>query len=280
MYIKCRIENFEDIYKDLIREENKEEYRKIGKELFENNKREIMNNLDKYISPNGKIQVNSLEEDWFPKVDADIFLSHSHQDEEKAILLAGFLNKKFSIKTFIDSIIWKNSLDLLKKIDDEYNRTENGSYSYRGSTWAATNVNLILMMALTKMIDKCECAFFLETPNSLEISSSNDEKNTGSPWIYSEIEILNKIRKKPLKRFEHSLESLEIFKSDSFPQFRYELNLEKFYLVNLKVLKKWIEGDIYQNQIDEILKQFENSHNYKNIKSLDKLYKILEEKNE
>lgn len=269
MYIKCKIENFKDIYDNLIGEINEEKYYKIGKKIFEDNENEIIKKLDKYLSPTGKIEVNSLEKDWFPEVEADIFLSHSHQDEKKAIILAGFLKENFSIKTFIDSIIWKNSLDLLKKIDDEYNKQLNGSYSYSGSTWAATNVNLILMMALMKMMDKCECAFFLETPNSLQISSSNKKENTGSPWIYSEIEILNRIRKLPLKRPKVAMESVEKSNEDIFNlQFEYNLNFSDFYKINLEIFRKWL------NSIEPSYSR------YKNLDSLDKLYKILEEKNE
>lgn len=83
MYIKCKIENFKDIYDNLIGERNEEKYYKIGKKIFEDNENEIIKKLDKYLSPTGKIEVNSLEKDWFPEVEADIFLSHSHQDEKK-----------------------------------------------------------------------------------------------------------------------------------------------------------------------------------------------------
>lgn len=277
MYIKCKIEHFKDIYDNLIGEINEEKYYKIGKKIFEDNENEIIKKLDKYLSPTGKIEVNSLEKDWFPEVEADIFLSHSHQDEKKAIILAGFLKENFSIKTFIDSIIWKNSLDLLKKIDDEYNKQLNGSYSYSGSTWAATNVNLILMMALMKMMDKCECAFFLETPNSLQISSSNKKENTGSPWIYSEIEILNRIRKIPLKRPKSIIESIKKHNEDIFNlQFEYNLNFSDFYKINLEIFRKWVSS---KNSIEQY-EVYASNYRYKNLKSLDKLYKILEEKNE
>ncbi len=277
MYIKCKIENFKDIYDSLIKKENEERYYEIGKKIFEDNESEIIKKLDEYISPTGKIEVDSLEKDWFPKVEADIFLSHSHQDEKKAIILAGFLKKEFSIKTFIDSIIWKNSLDLLKKIDDKYNKQSNGSYSYSGSTWAATNVNLILMMALMKMMDKCECAFFLETPNSLQISSSNKKENTGSPWIYSEIEILNRIRKLPLKRPKVAMESVKKSNEDIFNlQFEYNLNFSDFYKINLEIFRKWLFS---KNNIEQY-KIYDGHFKYKNLESLDKLYKILGEKNE
>lgn len=277
MYIKCKIEHFKDIYDSLIGEINEEKYYKIGKKIFEDNENKIIKKLDKYLSPTGKIEVNSLEKDWFPEVEADIFLSHSHQDEKKAIILAGFLKENFSIKTFIDSIIWKNSLDLLKKIDDEYNKQLNGSYSYSGSTWAATNVNLILMMALMKMMDKCECAIFLETPNSLQISSSNKKENTGSPWIYSEIEILNRIRKIPLKRPKSIIESIKKHNEDIFNlQFEYNLNFSDFYKINLEIFRKWVSS---KNSIEQY-EVYASNYKYKNLESLDKLYKILEEKNE
>ena len=35
------------------------------------------------------ISAAKIEKDWFPHFDADIFLSHSHRDEELAIKFAG-----------------------------------------------------------------------------------------------------------------------------------------------------------------------------------------------
>lgn len=126
------------------------------------------------------------------------------------------------------------------------------------------------------MMDKCECAFFLETPNSLQISSSNKKENTGSPWIYSEIEILNRIRKLPLKGPKVAMESVEKSNEDIFNlQFEYNLNFSDFYKINLEIFRKWLlKNNIEQNEV------YASYSRYKNLDSLDKLYKILEKKNE
>jgi hypothetical protein len=49
------------------------------------------------------------------------------------------------------------------------------------------------------MIDKTECLFFLNTPNS--ISTKEIISQTESPWIYSEISISELIRKKKLSEY-------------------------------------------------------------------------------
>lgn len=51
---------------------------------------------------------------WFPKINADIFLSHSHKDEKLIIAFAGWLKDTFNLDVFIDSCIWGYSNDLQK----------------------------------------------------------------------------------------------------------------------------------------------------------------------
>ncbi len=232
---------------DLFREVEKEKYLESSKEFYEKNKVEIRKGLENYLSPDGRMNMKELEEDWFPHIKADIFLSHSHQDEEKAKLLAFFLKEKFGLTTFIDSMVWKNVIDLLKKIDEKYNKIEGtSSYSYDKSTRAAANVHLTLMMALIKMIDKCECAIFMNTPNSLEISFSSKEEFTASPWIYSEIEVLNRIQqKKPTREKEIGMEN--IFNKSFNP--RYNIQLKDFKEIDNEILSKWLSTSEKKNSV-------------------------------
>lgn len=235
MYAKFKINSYSNLFEKI---EEKEKYLKNSKELYEKSKIEIRKGLENYLSPDGRMNMKELEEDWFPNIKADIFLSHSHQDEEKAKLLAFFLKEKFGLTTFIDSMVWKNVIDLLKKIDEKYNKIERtSSYSYEGSTRAAANVHLTLMMALVKMIDKCECAIFMSTPNSLEISVSSKEEFTASPWIYSEIEILNRIQqKKPTRKEKIGMENVL---DESFNP-KYNIQLKDFKEIDSKILENWL----------------------------------------
>jgi hypothetical protein len=262
MYAKFKISADLDLFREV--EEEKEKYLGSSKEFYEKNKVEIRKGLENYLSPDGRMNMKELEEDWFPNIKADIFLSHSHQDEEKAKLLAFFLKEKFGLTTFIDSIVWKNVIDLLKKIDEKYNKIEGtSSYSYEKSIRAAANVHLTLMMALIKMIDKCECAIFMNTPNSLEISNSSKEEFTASPWIYSEIEVLNRIQqKKPTREKEIRME--DIFNESFNP--RYNIQLKDFKEIDNEILSKWLSTS--EKKISVLNPK----------KSLDILYRIMENK--
>lgn len=55
---------------------------------------------------------------------------------------------------------------------------------------------MMICSALTMMIDKFECLFFLNTPDSTALSSVNTvNPSTESPWIYYEIGISKFIRR-------------------------------------------------------------------------------------
>lgn len=262
MYAKFKISADLDLFREV--EKEKEKYLESSKEFYERNKVEIRKGLENYLSPDGRMNMKELEEDWFPNIKADIFLSHSHQDEEKAKLLAFFLKEKFGLTTFIDFMVWKNVIDLLKKIDEKYNKIEGtSSYSYEKSTRAAANVHLTLMKALIKMIDKCECAIFMNTPNSLEISFSSKEEFTASPWIYSEIEVLNRIQQKKTTREKIGMEN--IFNESFNP--RYNIQLKDFKEIDNEILSKWLSTSENKNSV------------LNPKKSLDILYEIIENKN-
>ena len=145
-----------------------------------------------YLSPNGKLDASKIENDWFPKINANVFLSHSHKDEDKVKALAGMLYKKYGIKSFIDSTVWGYAYNLLGEIDEEYcestkNNHGGNSYSYKKRNQSTAHVHLLLQGALAKMINDCECIIFVNTPNSLNVSDISNENLTSSPWIYSEL---------------------------------------------------------------------------------------------
>lgn len=97
--------------------ENKErflQYFQTGLSLFENHKGIINESLKEYINPDYSLSAEKMEEDWFPKIAAHVFLSHSHNDLDFVIAFAGWLYEKFKIIAFIDSNVWNNSDDLLK----------------------------------------------------------------------------------------------------------------------------------------------------------------------
>ena len=56
--------------------------------LFSEYKRKMHSTLHEYTTQNGMIDGKKIQDDWFPEVKANIFISHSHADESKAINLA------------------------------------------------------------------------------------------------------------------------------------------------------------------------------------------------
>jgi hypothetical protein len=65
------------------------------------------------------LKANLLIAQWFPYINADIFISHSHKDYNDVVCLAGWLEEKFGLTAFVDSSVWGYSDRLLKLIDGE-----------------------------------------------------------------------------------------------------------------------------------------------------------------
>lgn len=101
-------------------------YLSLGRSLMLKNKRNVDSSIRKYLSPEGVLQASEIEDDWFPTVDADVFISHSHKDEPWVLAFAGYL-LSLGLKPFVDFTIWGYADDLIKKIDDRY-FLHNGTY--------------------------------------------------------------------------------------------------------------------------------------------------------
>lgn len=135
-------------------------YKGAGEVTFNKQKQHIRKELDCFLLNEGSIDGSALQSDWFPDVDADIFLSHSHGDQKLAMGFAAMLKDKFGLTTFIDSCVWGYADDLLKKIDDVYCKNEKGdTYNYQQRNYSTSHVHMMLSSALTKMMDKAECLF-------------------------------------------------------------------------------------------------------------------------
>ena len=170
--------------------------------ISHSHKQYIQQSLDNFLLPNNSIDVQSLEQDWFPSVDAHVFISHSHKDIELVQKFEKWLYQQFGIKCFVDSKVWGYANDLLKKLDDKYSLfcTEHNinTYYYEKTIISSSHVHMMLATALLKMIDKIDYIFFLNTPQSLSLN--NIHQFTYSPWIYYELLLLKFIRKNKIKR--------------------------------------------------------------------------------
>ena len=65
---------------------------------------------------------NKIQIDWFPQISADIFISHSHDDEDLANAFAGWLYDEFKLTSFIDSNAWGYVDELLTLFNKEYSQ--------------------------------------------------------------------------------------------------------------------------------------------------------------
>ena len=167
-----------------------------GKTLYQTKKDIIQQDISDYILPsteNDCVDLSKVQRDWFPQFeDFDIFISHSHDNEELAIALAYYLESRYGLTSFIDSLVWGNVFNLQKKIDEKYcvnKKDEKGkiiSYSYEKRNFTTSHVHLMLNTALMQSMQVAKFFFFINTQDSINFKNIKGEW-TYSPWIYSEL---------------------------------------------------------------------------------------------
>ena len=190
---------------------------------------------------------SSIQGEWFPEINADIFISHSRDDADLANGIAGWINSNFNLHCFIDSNVWGYTNDLLRILNDKYSDKRKGDdggivYTHEKCNRAANHVNTMLTIALQKMIDRCECVLFLNTNQSILPYEKTLRDATDSPWIYSEIVCTQLIRHKELKEYRK-----EIFHEDQRMLFEasggfhpaYSVSLDHLMPLDIGNLMKW-----------------------------------------
>ncbi|WP_421870148.1 hypothetical protein [Marinoscillum sp.] len=215
----------------------------VGRTIFDSHQSKIKKGLEHFIDNDGSIDGQQLSEEWFPKIQANLFISHSHNDEKKALSLSGWLYQKFGLTSFIDSSVWGYSNDLLKIIDNAYCKTGE-YYSYEKRNYSTSHIHMMLSAAITRMIDSCECLFFLNTPSSMKASSTISGR-TNSPWIYSELVTSKLIRKRPLLHYRPDLIKA-VFESREFSEglgsIMHKAPLDHLTDLNKSDLSNWVKG--------------------------------------
>ncbi len=109
---------------------------------------------------------------------AQVFLSHSHADKDKALEVKNYLENQTKRKVFIDSLFWDYKDDVLNELAeyDDISKIEDA-------------FTLILRESLQDMIEKCPYFVFLQSKNS--VSNQGLSRITYSAWIYEELKIAN-----------------------------------------------------------------------------------------
>lgn len=234
-------------------------YEEIGEEHLNQQKTKCENSLKNYIV-DGTVDGTKLQDDWFPGVEADIFISHAHKDIKLAQGLAGWLNKTFGLKCFIDLNVWGYADELLEMINskhsDKRKDTDGGwLYNHEKCNTAAKHVNVMLSVALQKMIDKTEATFVLNTDNFIQKYSDV----TYSPWIYTEIVCTELVRNKPLSEYRKQITKFEFAQEDVQKSYNaeynaaYKVSLEHLTDINISTLCDWANNKTkYKYELDKL----------------------------
>jgi len=252
-----------------------DKYIEIGEEHLNINKANIEKSINSYIK-NNTLNGTSVQDAWFPTIQADVFISHSHMDEELVKGLAGWLYKEFGLNCFVDSCIWGYKDDLIHMItsNENYDISATSKTDCRNCKFILTNVDLMLNIALEKMIDKVEVIFFINTDNSISKDGEFYKDETYSPWLYSELSCIQLIRNKNLSEYRENIEDIYesiLFENEKFDikiAYDVSMQLEKLEKIDFNILHVWL---IYYNYICKFLAIKPNTIPLR-IKALDFLY--------
>lgn len=129
---------------------------------------------------------------------AQVFLSHSHADRNKALEVKDYLESKTKRKVFIDSLFWDYKDDVLNELAeyDDISRIKDA-------------FTLILRESLQDMIEKCPYFVFLQSNNS--VPNQGLSRITYSAWIYEELKIAHSISAISESRSIPMMESMQVF---------------------------------------------------------------------
>ncbi|MBB1074921.1 hypothetical protein HUU62_10930 [Rhodoferax sp. 4810] len=243
-------------------------YLTAGRTIHSENKAVVEKNLETFKNANGDLQAKKIIENWFPEIKSNVFLSHSHNDQELVIGFAGWLKETFGLKSFIDSTVWGYSDQLLKLIDDEYCfNSSSETYVYSKRNRSTSHVHMMLSTALMDMIDRCECTIFINTQSSFKPSEYfKSQGQTESPWIYSEIAMTRMLRERLPKEHrdlyisKSASLSLEHFRESKELRIEYPADLLHLTPLNLQNLDAWAQ---------------EESNRERGASSLDSLYNMM-----
>ncbi|MGL2783524.1 TIR domain protein [Helicobacter pylori] len=178
----------------------------------------------RYSNDNIVLKRNEIKEAFFspfkPQLkNAQVFLSHSHADRNKALEVKDYLENQTKRKVFIDSLFWDYKDDVLNELAkcDDISRIKDA-------------FTLILRESLEDMIKKCPYFVFLQSNNG--VSNQGLSRITHSAWIYEELKIAHSISEsRPIPM----MESMQLFHDIS-------LFLKSFETITLKKLSQQINS--------------------------------------
>jgi len=217
--------------------------RAVGDSIFDRNRAAVRAPLESFLT--GEIvDGTKLANHWFPTYDADVFISHSHKDEDIAMRCAGWLKSVFNLDPFIDSCVWGYAETLLKQIDDKHCWNEKTkTYIYENRNGSTSHVHMMLSAALSAMLDATECVIFIKSENSITSKESIDK--TKSPWIYLELSMIRILRRVKPPRKTLLLDNVSggmIKTAQRSYEAEYEVPLSELTTLNEHQLVQWQEA--------------------------------------
>ena len=216
---------------------------------FKSKKANFKKSIGQLIEPqDGILNGSTIKDVYFPSTTLDgfkydFFISHSHNDEESAIILATWLETYYDCSCFIDSLVWKSADELLKEIDDRYcYRKHTKTYDYKKRNFTTSHVHAILSMALLDTIKNSKCCIFIESEESISLENGL-KKKTFSPWLYEEIKYMTLFQPTDSRKYFSITDSLnENFKvkhdADELERFPF---LDDVNIRNIRNLRNIID---------------------------------------
>ena len=247
-----------------------EEYKRIGMDQKDKAQKVIQ---EKILSGKWVIDGEGTESEWFPQLKKHVFISHSHKDEDIALLVAGVLKDRLGIDAFVDSAAWGCYRELAERLYE----AASGRYISLSSSQkdllrssATEHAHCMLSKSLIQMMDRCECMLFLGTKASVGLNNiGTSDYSTFSPWIYTEIEASRVLRRRKYQRsfVKAANESLRSVAMDEAPRVEvvYPLNLEHLGKLSPQTLLQWV------TKAEEIKRRLVDDQ-YRPYKLLDELY--------
>lgn len=202
---RTNIESVEEIRKDISIADI---------ESFKKKRIRFKRTIQPLIKPvNGVLNGSTIKSTYFPSntlegFKYDFFISHSHTNEESALLLATWLESNIDCSCFVDSFVWKSADELLKELDDVYcYKKHTKTYDYKKRNFTTSHVHAILSMALLDTIKNSKYCIFIESEESISMGNGL-KKKTFSPWLYEEIKFMTILQNKSLECFSMTQNSL------------------------------------------------------------------------
>lgn len=203
---------------------------------------DLKNFIKNKVKNGGILTSDDLENEWFPELRCQIFISHSHIDEKTAQILKKWLRNNLGIDAFIDSEVWLYSKAIITEIvNEKFNNSikcDQLHEHYKFTLETSAKVNMILVSALTKMIDNTECLLFLNTNNSINTIDGYNNNYTYSPWLFYEL-FISKLIKPKSKEKHRVIKKLGFIQESSETNINYPIDLGELVDINVEDLKKW-----------------------------------------